>query len=149
MIPSAEEYVAQWPHHCKECGGQGSFVHYEDHGMGIGYEEIWEACDNCIAWTFCPRCGMSQYEETWKHWVLLFEYAFDRVYVVVLNSPKAPGWLRWTFGRVSKIGGWFGRFIPDMDEAFFEDILHECVNCKWIDGTPGMPIGPDPEEVAF
>ncbi len=146
---SARQYAEKWPNYCKTCFGHGSFVQYEDHGMGIGYEELWEPCATCIVWAFCPRCGENQYEEWWMHWVILVEYTFEQIYIYILNAPKSPRWLRKAFGLVGRLGSWFGKFIPDKDMSFFEDILHVCIHCKWSDGTPGMPEGPDPEEVDF
>lgn len=45
-------YRAQWPNHCKRCGGWGLLGWTEAHG-----ERFEEPCDDCVAAGLCPRCG--------------------------------------------------------------------------------------------
>lgn len=48
---SQKLYRANWPHHCRNCGGWGSQEWREDG------QRFCEPCDGCIGQNVCPRCG--------------------------------------------------------------------------------------------
>ena len=57
-----DAYAAKWPRYCRECGGKGGVVCYDDPGasdcsLSGGLMEFYEDCPNCYQDSVCPRCG--------------------------------------------------------------------------------------------
>ena len=57
-----QEWLTQWPNHCKECRGFGEFTSNYDPIGGVGSLSsgyyLWrEPCEACTYQGICPRCG--------------------------------------------------------------------------------------------